>query len=128
ADRSGELAYATVPDLKESRGGLRDMVVLRAVAASWLADCPHQGLEDTRSSLLDIRDALHRVTGRATDRLQAQDQDAVAAELGLADRDELLRRVSDLGRAVVLAADLTWQRVDRALHSAQRGVLAEMGG
>lgn len=128
ADRSGELAFATKPDLKESRGGLRDLVVMRAVAASWLADCPHQGLEETRSSLLDIRDALQRVTRRSTDRLQAQDQDAVAAELGFDDRDELLRRVSDLGRTVVLAADLTWQRVERVLASPSRGTLTEVGG
>ena len=45
AERSGALAFATTPDLKESRGGLRDLVVMRAVAASWVADCPHQGLE-----------------------------------------------------------------------------------
>ncbi len=90
AERSGELAFATSPDLKESRGGLRDLVVMRAVAASWVADCPHQGLEEARSALLDVRDALHAVTSRATDRLPVQEQDPVAALLGLDDRDALL--------------------------------------
>ncbi|WP_211229253.1 [protein-PII] uridylyltransferase [Nakamurella lactea] len=114
-ERSGDLAFATTGDLKNSRGGLRDMVVMRAVAASWVADCPHQGLEEARFDLLAVRDAMHTVTGRATDRLQLQDQDAVAARLGLADRDDLLRMVSAIGRRVGHAVDLTWHRVKRAL-------------
>lgn len=128
AGRSGDLAFATTPDLKESRGGLRDLVVMRAVAASWLADCPHQGLDEARSALLDVRDAVQAVAGRATDRLQAQDQDAVADLLGLPDRDQLLRHVSGLGRSVGHAVDLTWHRVSRALTGASRGELTEVAG
>lgn len=128
ADRSGELAFATVPDLKESRGGLRDLVVLRAVAASWVTDCPHHGMEEARSDLLDIRDALHLTTGRAGDRMQVQDQDAIAAQLHLPDRDELARRVAGIGRSVALAADLTWRRVERELAGPERGALVDLGG
>ncbi len=128
ADRSGELAFATTPDLKESRGGLRDLVVMRAVAASWLADCPHQGLEEARSALLDVRDAVQTVTGRATDRLQQQDQDAVADLMGLDDRDMLLRHVSAIGRTVVHASDLTWHRVGRVLAGPGRGALTDVDG
>ncbi len=128
AERSGELAFATTPDLKESKGGLRDLVVMRAVAASWLADCPHQGLEEARSALLDVRDAVHLVTGRATDRLQQQDQDGVATALGVDDRDMLLRHVSAIGRTVVHASDLTWHRVARALEGPGRGPLSDAGG
>ncbi|MET3805049.1 [protein-PII] uridylyltransferase [Nakamurella sp. UYEF19] len=128
ADRSGELAFATTPDLKESRGGLRDLVVMRAVAASWLADCPHQGLEEARSALLDVRDAVQTVTKRATDRLQQQDQDAVAALMGLDDRDMLLRHVSAIGRTVVHASDLTWHRVGRVLEGPARGALVDGPG
>ena len=128
AERSGELAFATTPDLKESKGGLRDLVVMRAVAASWLADCPHQGLEEARSALLDVRDALQTVTHRATDRVQQQDQDAVAAQLGLDDRDMLLRHVSAIGRTVVHASDLTWHRVARVLADPGRGQLVDGPG
>jgi [protein-PII] uridylyltransferase len=127
ADRSGQLAFATTPDLKESRGGLRDLVVMRAVAASWLADCPHQGLDEARSALLDVRDAVQTVTGRATDRLQQQDQDSVATMMGLADRDMLLRHVSAIGRTVAHASDLTWHRVGRALTGPGRGALTDAG-
>ncbi len=82
AERSGDVAFALEPDLKESRGGLRDLTVLRAIAASWVADTPHSGLEDAQRTLLDVRDALHTVTGRSTDRLVLQEQDAVAQPSG----------------------------------------------
>lgn len=114
-DRSGDLAFATTPDLKNSRGGLRDMVVMRAVAASWVADCPHQGLDEARAELLRIRDAVHLVAGRSGDRLQPQDQAAVAEYLHLDGPDALLRKVSGIGRTVGHAIDLTWHRVHRAL-------------
>lgn len=48
AARAGELPYLLEPDLKEARGGLRDATALRAVAASWLADAPREGLDDAR--------------------------------------------------------------------------------
>ncbi|RIJ76385.1 [protein-PII] uridylyltransferase [Nakamurella silvestris] len=127
-DRSGEIAFSTAPNLKESRGGLRDLVVMRAVAASWLADCPHQGLEEARSELLDVRDALHLTAGRGTDRLQIQEQDAVAESLGYPDRDALLTHVAGIGRTVSLAADLTWHRVNRVISGGSRGQLTELGG
>ena len=43
---SGDLRYDLEPDLKEGRGGLRDLVSLRAVAASWVADRPHRDVDD----------------------------------------------------------------------------------
>jgi len=120
-NRSGDLAFATVPDLKESRGGLRDLSVMRAVAASWVADCPHQGLAESRSELLDVRDALHRTTGRPGDRVQVEQQDPVAARLGLPDRDDLLRTIAIIGRSVGHAVDLTWHRVFRSLEEPPPG-------
>ncbi|MFB7865868.1 [protein-PII] uridylyltransferase [Streptomyces sp. NPDC056069] len=117
AERSGELQYLLEPDLKEARGGLRDAQALRAVAASWLADAPREGLDDARRRLLDARDALHLATGRATDRLALQEQDAVAAELGLLDADTLLREVYEAARTVSYASDVTWREVNRVLRA-----------
>ncbi|MEU9184989.1 [protein-PII] uridylyltransferase [Streptomyces sp. NPDC048484] len=117
AERQGELQYLLEPDLKEARGGLRDATALRAVAASWLADAPREGLSDARKSLLDVRDALHLATGRATDRLALQEQDQVAAELGLLDADTLLRQVYEAARVVSYASDVTWREVGRVLRS-----------
>ncbi|MBA2809261.1 [protein-PII] uridylyltransferase [Streptomyces sp. KM273126] len=117
AERQGELQYLLEPDLKEARGGLRDATALRAVAASWLADAPREGLADARRRLLDVRDALHLTTGRATDRLALQEQDQVAAELGLLDADTLLRQVYEAARVVSYASDVTWREVGRVLRS-----------
>jgi [protein-PII] uridylyltransferase len=117
AARQGELQYLLEPDLKEARGGLRDATALRAVAASWLADAPREGLDDARRRLLDVRDALHLTTGRATDRLSLQEQDQVAAELGLLDADTLLRQVYEAARVISYASDVTWREVGRVLRS-----------
>ncbi|MFF0224612.1 [protein-PII] uridylyltransferase [Streptomyces sp. NPDC004629] len=117
AVRQGELQYLLEPDLKEARGGLRDATALRAVAASWLADAPREGLADARRRLLDVRDALHLATGRATDRLALQEQDQVAADLGLLDADALLRQVYEAARVIAYASDVTWREVGRVLRS-----------
>ncbi|MFF4762150.1 [protein-PII] uridylyltransferase [Streptomyces sp. NPDC001292] len=117
AERQGELRYLLEPDLKEARGGLRDATALRAVAASWLADAPREGLADARRRLLDVRDVLHLTTGRATDRLALQDQDQVAAELGLPDADALLRQVYEAARVLSYAGDVTWREVGRVLRA-----------
>ncbi|MFJ6740017.1 [protein-PII] uridylyltransferase [Streptomyces sp. NPDC091279] len=117
AERQGELQYLLEPDLKEARGGLRDATALRAVAASWLADAPREGLDDARRRLLDVRDALHLATGRAGDRLALQEQDQVAAELGLLDADTLLRQVYEAARVISYASDVTWREVGRVLRS-----------
>src|SRR4051794_3889654 len=63
-ERSGWLADSAVPDLKESGGGLRDSVILRALVATWLIDVPHEESEGLRLDLLDVRDALHEAVGR----------------------------------------------------------------
>ncbi|WP_425582534.1 [protein-PII] uridylyltransferase, partial [Streptomyces synnematoformans] len=117
AERHGELQFLLEPDLKEARGGLRDATALRAVAASWLADAPRAGLDRARERLLDTRDALHLTTGRATDRLALQEQDQVAAALGLLDSDTLLREVYEAARTLAYATDVTWREVDRGLRA-----------
>ncbi|MEV5510954.1 [protein-PII] uridylyltransferase [Streptomyces orinoci] len=117
ARRQGELRFLLEPDLKEARGGLRDATALRAVAASWLADAPRQGLEEARALLLDTRDALHLTTGRATDRLSLQEQDQVARRLGLPDADALLHRVYRAAHTVGYASDATWREVGRVLRA-----------
>ncbi|MEV7715280.1 [protein-PII] uridylyltransferase [Streptomyces sp. NPDC088270] len=130
AERHGELRFLLEPDLKEARGGLRDATALRAVAASWIADAPREGLAEARRVLLDARDALHLTTGRATDRLALQEQDQVAAELGLLDADALLRQVYEAARTLSYATDVTWREVDRVLRarSVRPRLRAMLGG
>ncbi|MFE6054510.1 [protein-PII] uridylyltransferase [Kitasatospora sp. NPDC056446] len=115
AERHGELSFLLEPDLKEARGGLRDVVALDAIAATWLADAPRDGLDAAALRLADVRDALHLATGRATERLSLQDQDQVAERLGVLDADTLLRQVYEAARTIAYASDVTWRAVDRVL-------------
>ena len=117
AERQGELQYLLEPDLKEARGGLRDATALRAVAASWLADAPREGLADARRRLLDVRDALHLPPGRATDRLASRNRTRSPPSSGLLDADTLLRQVYEAARVVSYASDVTWREVGRVLRS-----------
>ncbi|HRC40498.1 MAG TPA: [protein-PII] uridylyltransferase [Tetrasphaera sp.] len=112
--RHGELAQAIEPDLKEARGGLRDMTVLRALAAAWLTDRPHGEVDRAYARLLDVRDALQVVTGRGRDRLGREEHDAVAALLGFRDSDELLTMVSSSGRTLAYALDATLRRAGQS--------------
>jgi [protein-PII] uridylyltransferase len=117
----GELAYRLEGDLKEAGGGLRDAYALTAISASWLADIPHGEPEAARARLLDVRDALHITTGRSADRLLLQEQDEVAAELGLAGgADELLAVVADAARTIAYACDVAWRRIDQVLAERTR--------
>ncbi|MDG4866302.1 [protein-PII] uridylyltransferase, partial [Streptomyces sp. T-3] len=95
-----------------------------------LADAPREGLADARRRLLDVRDALHLATGRATDRLALQEQDQVAADLGLLDADTLLREVYEAARTVSYASDVTWREVSRVLRarSVRPRLRAMLGG
>lgn len=111
--REHELPHLLEPDLKEAYGGLRDAVILRAIAASWITDYAHAEVDSAAQRLMDVRDALHQVTGRATSRLVMQEQARVAELLGVRSDDLLLREVIDAGRAIAYASDVTWQRVTR---------------
>ena len=108
--RHGDLAQSIEPDLKEARGGLRDMSVLRALTAAWLADRPHGHVDASYQTLLDARDALQVVTGRGRDRLGLEDHDAVAALLGHPDADTMLSALGTAARVVSYAMDGTVRR------------------
>ncbi|MFB4316783.1 [protein-PII] uridylyltransferase [Actinomadura sp. 21ATH] len=112
-ESKGELAFLLEPDLKEARGGLRDVDVMRAVAASWVASAPDARVQAAHGLLLDVRHALHEATGRSADRLVLQEQEAVAAALGMLDGNVLLRTIAEAARTVTYASDHLWRRVER---------------
>ncbi len=122
--REHELPHLLEPDLKESYGGLRDVTILRAIAASWVTDYAHAEVDAAAARLLDVRDALQQATGRQTSRLTMQEQARVADLLGVADDNLLLREVIDAGRAIAYASDVTWQRVTRLTR--RRSLLQRM--
>jgi [protein-PII] uridylyltransferase len=110
---SGELAFLLEPDLKEARGGLRDVHAIQAVAAAWVAPAPGPKVRSAYEQILDARHALHEVTGRRLDRLVLEEQDEVARALGLLDADVLLRMLAGAARTVVYAVDHTFRQTDR---------------
>lgn len=126
-EANGEVAHLLEPDLKESFGGLRDLTVLRAVAASWITDIPHTGLGAPHALLLDARDALHNKTQRGNDRLLMQEQDSVALAMGYPDSESLMRAVSAAGRAIGHAADTTWYQVGRTTRRSARRPFRRLG-
>jgi [protein-PII] uridylyltransferase len=111
----GDAAYLLEPDLKEARGGFRDVSMLRALAASWLTDRPHVGIGGPYQRLLDVRDALHIASGRTLDRLISSEASAVATRLGYDEADDLRRDVSLAARRIGHAVDLTVRAARQAL-------------
>jgi [protein-PII] uridylyltransferase len=114
-DTFGDAAYLLEPDLKEARGGFRDVSMLRALAASWLTDRPHVGIREPYERLLDVRDALHLASGRTLDRLIFSEIEAVATRLGYREPDDLRREVSLAARRIGQAVDLTVRAARQAL-------------
>ena len=109
----GELAFLLEPDLKEARGGLRDVHAIQAVAAAWVAPAPGPKVRAAYEQILDARHALHEVTGRRLDRLVLEEQDEVARALGLLDGDVLLRMLAGAARTIAYAVDHTFRQTDR---------------
>jgi [protein-PII] uridylyltransferase len=120
-EQAGDVAFLLEPDLKYGHGGLRDVQTLRWAADGGPGDPARLVVPDDDAALLDqcydtlvtARVALHRVQGRSGDVLHLEDQDAVAAALGLASADELMAGIAASARTVVWIADGAWRRASR---------------
>jgi [protein-PII] uridylyltransferase len=108
--KEGDVAHLLEPDLKQSKGGLRDLRVLHALALAAPLTEPLELTQAAADLLLSVRVELHRVSGRPSDRLLLQHQDDVAERLGAADADVLMKDVAAAGRAVAWAGDDAWAR------------------
>jgi [protein-PII] uridylyltransferase len=109
--RAGELAYLLEPDLKEARGGLRDITALRAIERSEAIAVPIEKISVAESLLSNVREGLHIVSGRDKDRLFFSEQDKVAELLGYQDADLLMSDVAKAARTVDYIIDSTWYRL-----------------
>jgi len=112
-ERAGELAYLLEPDIKEARGGLRDISALRAIALSGAIEVPLERISWAESTLNNLRETLHIATGRNKDRLLFQEQDKVAAALGYADADAMMSEVARAARLVDYLLEYTWHLLDQ---------------
>ena len=115
--QAGEVAFLLEPDLKEGRGGLRDVHALRwaQAARSILWEEDGSGLGDAYETLLAVRVELHRRTGRPGDRLLLQEQDAVAEALGQPDADVMMRTIAQAARRIAWTSDDAWIRIESSL-------------
>ena len=109
--RMGDVAFLLEPDLKEGRGGLRDVHALR-VAALAVPVVPEDDLiAQAAETLMAARVELHRSTGKSSDRLMLQEQEQVARALDFPTADALMQRVSAAGRTVGWSANDAWRRI-----------------
>jgi [protein-PII] uridylyltransferase len=124
--RPGPVAEMLQPHLKDGGGGLRDLHALdwlgwvldpqpggtaTLVAQGLLHERDRSRLAAAHDVMLDARVALHRVNRGRSDQLLLQDQDAVAALVGAADADALVRGIGAAARAVVWITTDLWARV-----------------
>lgn len=135
--RAGEVAFAGEPDLRDGRGGLRDVQLLRALVATWRTPAPAEGLRAAAEWLADVRGALACCRAydedgswsvgqsrRRDERLRLEHQPRVAALLGVSDEDVLLARVAGAGRSIARALDRATADLAEAPASSWRGLRA----
>ncbi|GAA1480415.1 [protein-PII] uridylyltransferase [Gordonia sinesedis] len=121
--RAGDIAHRAEPDLKNGRGGLRDVQLLGALSIAQLTDgmaglrpdSPGAGPQVAYERLLDIRTELHRITGRSREQVQAQDADEIGAALRIGDRFDLARVISDSARTIGYSIDVGLRTAGNAL-------------
>ncbi|MEY2430926.1 MAG: [protein-PII] uridylyltransferase [Acidimicrobiaceae bacterium] len=117
-EREDEVAFLLEPDLKDGRGGLRDVQALHWAEAARriLFEVDDAELERPYELLLEARVELHRHTGRGDNRLLLQEQDAVASALGYEDADVLMASIATAARTIAWTSDDAWRRVESSLR------------
>ena len=110
--RAGELAYLLEPDLKEARGGLRDIQALRAISLSAAIAVPLEKISWAEATLNNVRESLHIASGRGKDRLLFQEQDKVAKLLDYPDADAMMSDVARAARSVDYLLNYTWHSLE----------------
>lgn len=117
-EAAGEVAFLLEPDLKDGRGGLRDVHAIGWADAAEVPLLPgdQTEIETAYEVVLSARVELHRRTERTSDRLLLEEQDGVAAALGYHDADDLMRALSTAARTIAWVSDDLWSRVEGSLE------------
>ena len=124
--RAGEVAFLLEPDLKDGRGGLRDVHGIRWAELAGIPLLPgdEEALSQASQVILSARVELHRRTGRQSDVLLLDEQDAVAAALGHRDADDLMRSLSTAARTIAWVSDELWARARSSIEGRFRSRVA----
>ena len=101
-DKHSNTEYALEPNIKSSPGGLRDLQVIewitlrcfdvgldRVNEPDFLSQTELEQLKEAKEFLSQVRFALHKLAGRAEDRLLFDHQKKLAGIWGMADGDKL---------------------------------------
>ena len=109
--QAGDVAFLLEPDLKEGRGGLRDVHALEwaAVAEDHVRPSDRAALAASYEVVLRARVELHRVTGRTGNVMVLEEQPGVARALGYSNTDALMRAISSAASTISWISDDTWR-------------------
>jgi [protein-PII] uridylyltransferase len=130
--RFGDNAYLLEPNIKESRGGLRDINAIlwtskvlfgledtRSIEEAGLITLEERiALEDSWDSLLQIRNRLHYISSRKNDRLFFEYQEEVSSLLGYKDSnnmlgvEHLMREIHGNLQTIAVISDLFFENVE----------------
>ena len=137
--RFGNHSYLLEPNIKESRGGFRDIQAMLWTAKvifglNGLTSMEESGLlssderlkfEKAWNHLVKIRNRLHYISGRKNDQLHFEHQEEMAAAFGYEESREALavenfmRDVHSNLQTIAVRADLFFDHVEDALHPHQ---------
>ena len=112
----GDVAFLLEPNIKEGRGGLRDMHELLWIDAAGrgIALESPAVVAAAYDTLIHARVALHRVAPVAGEVLRLEEQDAVADVGNFGSADDLMAAVSSAARTLSWQHDRAWHAVARA--------------
>ena len=116
--KAGDVSFGPEPDLKEGRGGLRDVHALwwGEAARHILLDEDAVPIGSAYAALLDARVELQRATGRPSNILALEEQPGVSKALGEPDARSLMARVAEAGRTIAWTSDDCWRRLRSAVE------------
>ncbi len=103
----GEVAFMLEPELKEGRGGLRDVHAIGWAEQSGQGplEVERNQLQESYEVILRARVELHRSAKRSSDKLLLEQQDAVSEALGYEDADVLMADVASAARRIAWNTD-----------------------
>lgn len=133
--RFGQHSYLLEPQIKESRGGLRDIQALLWTAkvvfglkgtsaildAGILSQAEHDNFTEAWDYLIKIRNRLHYISGRKNDQLFFEHQEEIAKAFkfrtskGIMDVEHFMRKVYGYLQTVAVTSDLFFEHVDEVL-------------